>query len=50
MNQVRIAIIGIGGMGKKYAKIIDRGIIRGMTHLQQLHVEARIMPSGQKKI
>ncbi len=31
MNQVRIAIIGIGGMGKKYAKIIDRGIIRGMT-------------------
>lgn len=31
MNQIRIAIIGIGGMGKKYAKIIDCGMIRGMT-------------------
>lgn len=31
MNQVGIAVIGIGEMGKKYAKIIDDGIIRGMT-------------------
>lgn len=31
MNQVRIAIIGIGGMGKSYAKIIDSGRIEGMT-------------------
>lgn len=31
MNQLRIAIIGIGGMGKTYAKIINEGKVRGMT-------------------
>lgn len=31
MNQVRMAVIGIGGMGKKYAKIIDKGLVTGMS-------------------
>jgi predicted dehydrogenase len=30
MKQMRMAIIGIGGMGKKYAKIIDEGFVNGM--------------------
>ncbi|MFA9377535.1 MAG: Gfo/Idh/MocA family protein [Lachnotalea sp.] len=31
MKQVRIAVIGIGGMGKKYAQLINDGFVNNMT-------------------